>query len=220
MGSELFAAIKDDDRRAVDRLIDADRAVVDARDEAGLSPLLAALYRGRSEIASAILARGPTLTVFEASAAGVLDRVRALVDSDPALANASAPDGYSPLGLAAFFKHREVVRYLLTRGADSRAPSRDQGFTPLHSAVATDAGARDIEIVRLLLAAGADPNAKSRQGGGTPLHTAAFTGDRAVVELLLAHGADPRAKTSGGKRPADLATERGHTAVAGLLEKR
>ena len=27
-------------------------------------------------------------------------------------------------------------------------------------------------------------------------------------------------KTSGGKRPADLATEQGHTAVAGLLEKR
>jgi ankyrin repeat protein len=130
MASEIFAAIRSGDRAAVERLVGADPALVDTRDEDGLSPILAALYRGRSDIASTILARGPRLTVFEAAAAGALDRVRELVDHEPALANATAPDGYSPLGLAAFFKRREVVRYLVAKGADVDRASRDQGLHP------------------------------------------------------------------------------------------
>jgi len=218
VGSELFAAIARDDRPTVERLLDADRALLDARDGSGLSPLLAALYRGRAEIASAILARGPQLTVFEASAAGVLDRVRELVERDASLASATAPDGYSPLGLAAFFKRREVVAYLLGAGADPRKGSRDQGFTPLHSALATDAGATDVEIVRLLLAAGADPNARTAEGG-TSLHTVAFTGERELADLLLAHGADPAASNAQGKTPGDVARERGHADLARALAR-
>src|SRR5437879_11779472 len=110
-----------------------------------------------------------------------------MVERDPAQANGVAPDGHSPVGSAAFFKRRDVVRYPLDAGADPRPASRNGGFTPLHSAVATDAGTRDVEIVRMLLDRGADPNAKS-QSGSTPLHTVAFTGDRASLDLLLEPG--------------------------------
>lgn len=216
MAAELFAAISVGDAATVERLLERDRALVDARDENGLSPVLAALYRGRNEIAAAIMRRGPRLTLFEAAAAGDAARVREIVGRDRPQANAPSPDGYSPLGLAAFFKRRDVVRYLLEAGADPRPASRVGGFTPLHSAVATDAGAADIEIVRMLLDRRADPNAKS-ESGATPLHTAAFTGDRASVDLLLRHGADPATKNNEGKIAADVARERGHLEIADLL---
>lgn len=219
MATELFTAIKGGDKAAVERLLERDRELVDERDESGLSPILTALYHGKNDIATAILRRGPKLTVFEAAAAGDAARVREIVGRDPSQASAIAPDGYSPLGLAAFFKRREVARYLLDAGADPRPASRQGGFTPLHSAVATDAGAGDVEIVRMLLDKGADPNAKS-QSGSTSLHTVGFTGDGESLDLLLKHGGDPAIKNKDGKTAADIARERGHQEIADLLGTR
>ena len=185
MAAELFAAIKSGDTAEVRRLLEHDLTLANARDEQSLSPILTALYFGKREIAQAILRQRPVLDVFDAAAAGETERLRALIELDASLANAVSRDGYTPLGLAAFFKRRDAVRYLLEKGADPTPGSRQGGFTPLHSAVATDAGASDHEIVRMLLDAGADPNA-TNQSGETPVHTVAFTGDRASLALLLA----------------------------------
>jgi ankyrin repeat protein len=183
-----------------------------------VSKLLDAVYSRRHDEVATILASHPTLDIFEAAAVGDTARVRELIGRDPSLASAFAPDGFHPLGLAAFFRHPEVLKILLERGADVAAPARNKlAVTALHSAVATDAAPVDLEIVRMLLDAGAPVNVP-HLGGGTPLHTAAFTGDLRVIRMLLDRGADPMLKLDDGKTAVDVARAQGHHDAAELLE--
>lgn len=176
------------------------------------SAVLTALYYNRREEAHR-LAEGASLTVFEAAALGRDDRLRVLLESDPALANAWSPDGYPTVGLAAFFAGPSTVRLLLDRGADINAAARnDMKVQPLHAAVAS----HNAETTALLLERGAEPNAR-QQAGYTPLMSAASAGRSDLVDVLLRHGADPRLTSDEGKTAADMAREKGHTAIAGKL---
>ena len=95
------------------------------------------MYYGQPAVGNLLVARGATLDVFSAAAAGQLEKVQELVAAEPDLANAYAEDGFQPLGLAAFFGHADVVRFLLAHGSQVNSPSRnDQHVMPLHSAVA------------------------------------------------------------------------------------
>jgi len=216
MSAEFIAAVKKGDRESVDRMLAADPGLVGAKDENGVSAILLSHYYGKAEVAKALLARKPTLDVFEASTAGDAERVRELVTKDRALANAWSADGFFPLGLAAFFKRPAVAKVLLEHGADATMASRPAGFTPLHSAVADDEGPATKELVQMLLDANADPNARSVTGG-TPVHSAAFTGNIPVLQMLLAYGGDPSAIDKKGDTPLDLAREHGHSEAAALL---
>jgi ankyrin repeat protein len=55
--------------------------------------------------------------------------------------------------------------------------------------------------------------------GFTALHHAAENGSIDVARLLLAAGADPDHGNSEGKKPAETARERGHNAIAELIDK-
>src|SRR5690349_18545027 len=127
------------------------------------SPLLDALYHGRTEEAQRLVNElGPdALTIHEAAAMGVVSRLEQLLTHDPASANAFAADGFQPLGLAAFFGRRDAAELLLARGGEVNTPSRNtQGVTALHAALAGPTP----EIARSLIAAGADVNAVQQDG--------------------------------------------------------
>ena len=65
------------------------------------------------------------------------------------------PEGFTPLGLAAFLGGPDVVRVLLEHGADPDDDADNQfGVRPVNAAAAS----RDHETMRLLLEAGADPD--------------------------------------------------------------
>lgn len=180
-----------------------------------MSELLEALYRGDGGRVAELLASGRELDVFESAAVGQTDRLRELLEGDPDLAAAWAEDGFTPLHLAAFFRHPDAARLLVERGApvDVVARNQDIAVTPLQSAVT----AGEEETAALLLARGADPNFE-HGGGFTPLHAAAHHGSERLVELLLAHDGDRMRADDEGRTPAAYARQAGHEALAARLE--
>jgi ankyrin repeat protein len=176
------------------------------------SAILMAMYTRKPEEAER-LAAGARLNIWEAAALGRDERVAELVREDSGLTNAWSPDGFTPVGLAAFFGHSSTARILLDAGADVGAVARNEmKVQPLHAAAA----AKEIEILRLLLERGADPNARQHVGY-TALMECARGGRDDMVSLLLAHGADPTLRTDDGKSASDIASESGHTAIVERL---
>jgi ankyrin repeat protein len=151
------------------------------------SPLLQALYEGRRDDAEQLVADGGELDIFEASAIGDAARLRELLDggADP---NEFAPDGFTPLTLACFFKRPEAARLLLDRGADVHQRARNENIQvlPIHSAAA-DGGS--VEIVRMLLDAGAGVNA-TQPGGFRAIDAARMDGNEELERLLVERGSE------------------------------
>jgi ankyrin repeat protein len=208
----LFEAVRRGDAAEAGKLLDGDSALLGAR-RSGVSALLFAVYMGHPELARVFLDRGAVLDVFEASATGEVGALERLLAEDPARANAVAADGFTPLGLAAFFRQRDALRLLLARGAQVNLPSQNaQKVAPLHSAVAGG----DEGIVADLLARGADVHAR-QELGFTPLHNAAAEGNETIIRLLLERGADRAARSDSGRTAAEIARERDHAGAAALL---
>jgi ankyrin repeat protein len=179
MNEEFLNAIKAGDLPRVNTLLEQQP------DLHGSSAVSMAMYHGKPDIARALIDYGAPLDLFDACCAGVEERVRELV---PQLGpNAMSPDGFPALGLACFFGHEAIARYLLDEGADPNLVATNSfQVRPIHAATAR----RSEPIVRLLLERGADPNTR-QQHGYTPLMAAQQNNDTAIIELLLQHGADP-----------------------------
>jgi ankyrin repeat protein len=215
-GEALIGAVKAGDLQQVQALLDAAPALVNAHAGSGESAVLLAAYYGHKAIAELLVSRGADLTVFEAAAIGSVARVTALVSADSTLVNAFSPDGFTPLGLAAFFGHADVVAYLLAQAAQVNLASRNQlHVMPLHSSVA----AQNLAISQALLEHGAPVNA-AQQDGYTPLHEAAQNGQLEMIQLLLLYGADVTIRKADGETPAETALKAGHPEAAALIRER
>ena len=214
MSSELFEAIAAGDDGLVRELVEARPELAEAHDGHGVSAVRRAVYAGKDDVAQVLLDANPALDVFDAAAVGRTRGLQALLEGEPALAQARASDGFTALHLAAFFGQEDAAALLLEHGADANAVASNAELevAPLHSAAA----AAHASIVRLLLEHGADPNARQR-GGFTALHAAAQNGDRESVEVLLERGADRSLAADDGKTAADLAAAAGQDELAELL---
>jgi len=211
---EIFDVIRAGDKARLEALLAADGALANVRNEAGHSPVLIAQYHHKHDLVEVLLAAGPTLDVFDAASVGRTERVRELLDAEPALLNAYSRDGFFPLGLAAFFGHAETVRFLLQRGADvAQVATNPMRIAAIHAAVA----GRSREAVELIVEAGAPINAQQHKGW-TALHEVVNKKDLDLARYFLAHGADPKVQNDEGKSPIGLAADQGSTDILKLLK--
>jgi ankyrin repeat protein len=130
-------------------------------DVSKVSPAIEALYQGDLTQAGQLLAPDDELDAPEAAAFGRIDRLRELLDEDPARANEWSPDGFTALHLAIFGGSEEAVRLLLERGADPNtlATAKIARVRPLGTAAFVG---RD-DIAQILMDAGADTTLPSEE---------------------------------------------------------
>ena len=212
---QLLQAIMRGDQPGVTGLLDEDAALVDAATPGGVPAVLFAMYYGETGIVRVFLERKARVDVFTAAALEITGRLKALITEQPELVNAVAPDGFSPLGLAAFFGRKAAVDILLEKGAEVNAASQNpQKVMPLHSAVA----GQHLEIARALIEHGADVNAVQADDF-TPLQAAAQNGQMEMVRLLLEAGAQVDARCRDGRGALQMAEEHGRTEVAEYLRQ-
>lgn len=209
---------------------DARRALLEAVNDAGCTPLVDAIAARRFDAAAALLgagawagARAPALLAADfpdalamAVSAGQEGLVEALLAAGGADPNAVNGQGETTFHLACSMGLPRVAGALLRAGADPTATVPGTGETALHllaqrsedgasqdaacGGAEHDAPARR-QVAELLLAAGVGVNARTAMGGHTPVWLAAFHASPELAVWLVRHGGDPTLPDDG-KNPA------------------
>lgn len=223
---EFVKAVSARDLTTVNSMLQADPALVDARNARGISVTLVALFaipKGEetfldpksNDVLRAVLARKPKFGFFEIAAFGTAGQLDALLKADPKRVAERTPFGWTALHIAAFAGNAATTELLIARGADvnSRAVSKFRN-TPLQTALLSGQYA----TAKLLLDHGADALVRQAEGF-TPMHEAAESGREDLVKLLLAHGAEITSRADDGSTPLDVARKAKHDNVVALLTK-
>jgi ankyrin repeat protein len=140
-------------------------------------------------------------------------RVKALVAQG---VNVSEPDrnGDSPLIMAAYEGHTDIVRCLLEAGADVRALDPSMHATALHAA----AYAGRTEAARLLIQYGIEIDRQGPRNGYTALHDAIWQNHVDTARVIIEAGPNLHLKSHDGQTPLDFARAKHRKEIVALLE--
>lgn len=158
---------------------------------------------------------GDLARLFEACKNGDIDTVQNLIQQRQSSANERDLHGRksTPLHFAAGFGRRDIVKFLIEKGA--HVDSRDEGgLIPLHNSCSFG----HVDVVQLLLSNGANPNAQDNWKF-SPLHEAAIKGKADVCIVLLQHGADSSLLNTDRKAPIDLANGQAREVLLGTYRQ-
>ncbi len=190
-----------------------------ATDSYGYTPAMWAIRRGNPSMLQLLLsasARLPAPTpsfvpmaVAARSGSAALVSLLAAKGADP---NAKAALGKTPMIFAAASGSTATVQALIAARADINAAD-NRGQTPLIAAAQLGEAA----MAGYLVDHGAAVNAAD-SFGYTALMWAAQDGSLATVQALLARGANAGLKSKAGRAAAEIARERGYSAIARALQ--
>jgi ankyrin repeat protein len=194
--AQLIQAAESGDTAAVLALLQGG-ADINAQDERGRTPVMAATHANQVATVQALIEAGADINFRDhrsdnpflyASAEGLTEIVNLTIaaGADTRLTNRFGGTALIP---AAERGHVEIVRELLTRTDVDVDHVNNLGWTALLEAIILgDGGPRHTEVVRLLIGAGADVNLADFNGI-TPLAHARQRGYQQIMELLTGAGA-------------------------------
>ena len=136
--------------------------------------------------------------IFEYIRNNDLESVKKLIESDNTLLEIGNYLSYTPLHIATFYGHIDIIKYLVECGADIETKDND-GNTPLYSSSYKGR----LDVVKYLISVGVDIESKNNYDD-TPLHIASVRYHIKIVEYLLSKGADPYIKNKYGDTTVDL----------------
>jgi ankyrin repeat protein len=152
--------------------------------------------------------------IHDACKAGNLDRVREILKADPDQLQAVTPEGKSPLHMATGWGRKDIVVYLLKKGANINALN-NEGGNPIHVA----ASRNQPECAEILLEHGADIESVRVQGSLTPLAIAVFKNNLEVADFLLRRGANINARIMRGMTILMAAERRASPDMKALINR-
>ena len=149
--------------------------------------------------------------LIEATQNGDLKQVQKLI-SKGADVNARDDDGQSSLHHACYLGNFEIVKSLVTNGANVNIEVPKFALTPLHGATMNG----DIKTVKFLIEHNAKLNAKDIKGG-TPIFAACWIGKLSVVKYLVEKGAEIDITTNDGATVLHYASQSGNLDLVKFL---
>ncbi len=169
----------------VNRLLEEDPGLLNARDDGGHTPLVNAALQGHDAVVARLLALGVDV-------------------------NSRTGAGWTAAHYSCYYNKASTLALLLDGGASINART-ETGKTLLMVAALGEA----TNCLQLLLARGGpalELDAQNDAGGVKALHDAAFRATPEPVQMLLAAGADPTLRNQRGETPLDLARLQQHLA--------
>uniref|UniRef100_A0A8C4RQV5 Ankyrin repeat domain 6b n=1 Tax=Erpetoichthys calabaricus TaxID=27687 RepID=A0A8C4RQV5_ERPCA len=140
---------------------------------------------------------------------GQVDNVVQLINKGAKVA--VTKNGRTPLHLAAYKGHSEVVRILLKAGCDLNLQD-DSDQTALHRAAVVG----NCDVISALIQDGCALDRQDKDGN-TALHEVSWHGFSQSVKLLVKAGANVHAKNKAGNTPLHLACQNAHSQSCRIL---
>ncbi|MCV6630970.1 MAG: ankyrin repeat domain-containing protein [Flavobacteriaceae bacterium] len=138
---------------------------------------------------------------FAAIREGLFDTVKKSIEADNSLLHLRDNRGASPLILASYYNHIDIVQYLIEMGADINEKDA-MGNTALMGACFKGYST----TTKLLLELGVDANC-TNLAGSTALMFAVLFDQKECVEILIENGADLDVRDHNGNTAADIAKD-------------
>jgi len=197
---DIYQAVNEGNTSLVKELIAKDPTLLNAKNQAALTPLNLAAEQGQAEVVALLLKLGAdpyigdnenSMPIHLGAISGSIEIVKMLQDIGVDV-DIQDENGMTALLFAMSRRQIPMSFYLIEEGADTKVQTLN-GFTPIQMASMSG----NLDLVKLMVENRADVNV-CVETGVTPLHSALSYGNTEIVKYLVEQGAKIDAESEIG----------------------